>query len=78
MNRFWPLTKNTPKPLIKINKKPLDYIKNLSRQNIEEIILICFKFQEFKKNIIIKKFMELILSVLMKKHQKEQWRVKIN
>ena len=43
--RLWPLTKNTTKPLIKINKKPfLDYlIKNLSRQNIEEIILLLFQ-----------------------------------
>ena len=50
--RLWPLTKNTPKPLIKINNKPfIDYlIKNLSRQNIKKIILICcFKFNEFKK-----------------------------
>ena len=50
--RLWPVTKNIPKPLIKINNSPfLEYlIKNLSRQNIKKIILICsYKYEKFKK-----------------------------
>ena len=37
------LTKKTPKPLLKINDTPfIEYlIKNLSRQGIKEIILLC-------------------------------------
>ncbi len=37
------LTKNTPKPLLKINDTPFieHLIKNLSRQGIKEIILLC-------------------------------------
>ena len=56
--RLWPLTKVTPKPLIKINNKSfLDYlIFNLSRQNIKKIILICcYKFKEFEKKYHNKK-----------------------
>ena len=51
-SRLGTITKNTPKPLIKINNKPfiLYLIKNLYRQGIKNfIILSYYKNSNFKK-----------------------------
>ena len=56
--RLGKITINTPKPLIKFNKVFfLDYvIKNLSRYNIKEVILLChYKSQHFIKRYNNKK-----------------------
>ena len=48
--RLKALTKKIPKPLLKINKKPfIEYlIKNLSRQGINKVILLCgYKSEKF-------------------------------
>ena len=55
-SRLGHLTKKTPKPLIKINKKPfiLYLIKNLYRQGIRDIIILTFyKNSQFLKKSLI-------------------------
>ena len=52
--RLGKITLKTPKPLLTFNKIPfLNYIiKNLSRQNFKELILLC----HFKRNLFIKNY----------------------
>ena len=58
-SRLGKLTKKTPKPLLKINDKCfIDYqIKNLARQGVKDIILLCcYKYKQFKKKYFDKLF----------------------
>ncbi len=52
--RLGDITKKTPKPLIKINRKTIleHLIKNLSRFGFREVLLLCYH----KKDLFIKKF----------------------
>ena len=59
-SRLGKLTKKTPKPLLKINDKCfIDYqIKNLARQGVKDIILLCcYKYKQFKKKYHNKKIL---------------------
>ncbi len=52
--RLKKLTKKTPKPLIRVNKKPFlnHVIKNLSRFGFREVILLCY----YKSELFFKKY----------------------
>ena len=58
--RLYPYSKNTPKPLVRINKKPFIYylIKQLEKFNFKEIIIIAGyksnKFDDFIKKYLTK------------------------
>ena len=68
-SRIGKITINTPKPLIKINKKPFldQLIANKLKYEFKRIFLLCsFKKDLFFKNIITKKFISQKLYVLMK------------
>ena len=68
-SRLGHLTKKTPKPLIKINKKPfiLYLIKNLYRQGIRDIIILTFyKNSQFLKKSLIN-FKDIKIKVIKEK-----------
>ena len=57
-SRLKHLTKKTPKPLLKVNKKPfIEYqIENLARHGVKEIFLLCcYKYILFEKKYHNKK-----------------------
>ena len=56
-SRLKHLTKKTPKPLLKVNKKPfIEYQIEILPDIVQKFLLCCYKYILLKKNIIIKKF----------------------
>ena len=68
-SRLGKITKNCPKPLLKINNKPfiLYLIKNLYRQGIREFIILSYhKNTSFNKNIF-KRYRDAKIKVIKEK-----------